>query len=198
MNRFLSTFLFLFFVLTVVGQETVTVISLKANLRGTPDAKGIVITTVNDGEQFELIKQAKGWFLVQTPSYVGWIHGSTIKLDLESPTYNRYESIIAVEPEIKIPQTTSKKPTGDDSFQKTYVGGNGRPTIKVINDAGRKVNLTFGGVKYVIETGSNLEITVDGGNYEFSVSAPGVIPLSGVRVFNAGFSYSWHFYIVTR
>jgi uncharacterized protein YgiM (DUF1202 family) len=63
-----------------VFAQTVIVITDKANLRGTPNQDGIVVTEVSLGEEFELIKQQGSWFLVQTPKYVGWLHGNTIKL----------------------------------------------------------------------------------------------------------------------
>jgi len=65
--------------LSIFSQEYVKVISIKANLRGTPDNQGVIITTVNLNEQFELIQQKNAWFLIQTPRYVGWIHGNNIE-----------------------------------------------------------------------------------------------------------------------
>jgi hypothetical protein len=200
MIRTFFVFLILLFLFTVpgFGQETVTVIAIQANLRGTPDAKGISITNVIKGEQFELIKQADAWFLVQTPKYVGWLHGNTIELDQPKRSDYEYPRVKPTDPEIRIPRTTSKPTTETDAFEKKYVGGDVRPSITVINDANRKINLTFGGVRYIIDIASTLQLTVDGGNYEFSASAPGVRSISGVKAFDRGYSYSWSFYIVTR
>lgn len=70
----------LFLVQLVVGQDTGTVSAIKANLRGTPSGSGVVITTVTNGESFEIVKDKAPWYLIQTSKYVGWIHGNGISL----------------------------------------------------------------------------------------------------------------------
>lgn len=60
---------------------TVTVISRKANLRGTPSQTGLVMGEVTQNAELELITVRGGWYLVQTPEMVGWLHGNTIKLN---------------------------------------------------------------------------------------------------------------------
>jgi uncharacterized protein YgiM (DUF1202 family) len=72
--------IFLIIFSVAVFAQTVIVITDKANLRGTPNQEGIVVTEVSSGEEFDLIKQQGSWFLVQTPKYAGWLHGNTVKL----------------------------------------------------------------------------------------------------------------------
>lgn len=183
--------------LSVIAQdeETVTVIAIKANLRGTPDAKGVIVTTANQNEIFELIKQSGEWFLVQTPKYVGWVHGSTIKLN------NYYDAEYDSEPkgssptQTNTPKPTSKPATDDGVFQETYIGGNSRPTITIKNDTDRLVTLVFGGATYKIKSQEAMQLIVDEGNYEYFASAPRVRPTSGVKEYKNGYGYSWTFYI---
>lgn len=67
---------------TLIAQKAkyVTVIAENANLRGTPSASGAVIAEVREGDVFTLINQRGSWFLVETPKFVGWLHGNTVKL----------------------------------------------------------------------------------------------------------------------
>ncbi len=64
----------------VLGQTKAVVIATNANLRGTPDGAGAVIAIVSATTTVEVYKQKGPWFLVQSPDYVGWIHGDTIRL----------------------------------------------------------------------------------------------------------------------
>jgi len=184
-----SIVLVLIFGLSVFAQESATVISIKANLRGTPSINGIVVTTADQGETFELVKDKSPWYLVQTPKYVGWIHGSAIRLNDSSES--NYDN--------SRPRPTTAPVTGteaDSPFRSEYVGGD-TTTIYVSNSANRTLTLTFGGVKYVIGNGEKRTIEADGGNYEFLATARGVRSKSGVRTFRKGYSYTWDFFIVT-
>ncbi len=78
----------LFFILVViftlsfaVCAQSATVVSEKANLRGTPSEQGKVVDTISRNATLEILKQRGAWFLVQTSDYVGWLHGNTIKLN---------------------------------------------------------------------------------------------------------------------
>lgn len=72
-------FLFLIFSFSVYSQSA-TIIVENANLRGTASQTGRVVATLPNGSEVETIKQTGVWFLVQSPEYVGWLHGNTIKL----------------------------------------------------------------------------------------------------------------------
>lgn len=174
------------------AQETITVTAIKANLRGTPSTSGIVVTTVNNGESFELIKEKAPWYLVQTPKYVGWIHGNSISLD------NDFDKIAERYPEPARPKTTLKPVTGGDSlFESEYIGGD-ETSVLVVNQTDRLLTLNFGGVKYTVAAGKEYQIEIDGGRYEFSASVPRAYPTSGVEEFKTGYRYSWRFFIVKR
>lgn len=82
MNRLFSVFLFLASTLVVAAQNDGTVIAEKVNLRGTPTGTGKIVTELNRDTPFNLMKQEGPWFLIQTKTDVGWVHGNTIKLTM--------------------------------------------------------------------------------------------------------------------
>ena len=190
----------LFIVLTVslfsFAQESVTVIAIKANVRGIPDSKGIVITTINQGESHELIKQKGPWFLIQTPKYVGWVHGSALKIH-EGESTSNFEPTPVYERKPKPRTTTITETQGDTPFKSEYVGGD-KTTVIIKNDSSKNMNLRFGGINYSIPANTAKTLEIDQGTYDYSATAPGVRALSGSQGFKQGHLYSWTFYIVTR
>ena len=76
----------------IAQKQSVVITSVKANLRGTPDIHGIIVTTADMGDTFAVIKQEGSWFLVQNAKYVGWVHGSTVKV------VDKYQAPIAAIP----------------------------------------------------------------------------------------------------
>ncbi len=187
----------LFLGLSALAQDSVTVISIKANLRGTPATNGIVVTTVDQGETFELIKDKSPWYLVQTPKYVGWIHGNSIRVD--EAWRSALTRPITVTRDNDTPRTTTKPLTGtaeDSPFREEYVGGD-TSVINISNSSNRTMNLDFGGARYVLANGEKKTLEVSGGNYEFTASAPGVRSKTGVREFKKGSSYTWDFFVIT-
>jgi hypothetical protein len=133
--------------------RTVTVISEKANLRGTPSASGAVVEQVAKDEVFELIKSNGAWYLVQTPRFVGWINGNTIKLNFdiqasepavskEVPTRVDSESASrpsVIEPTTPASITTTQTVTADNPTdpQRIYITGE-RGGCYYINSNGNK------------------------------------------------------------
>ena len=57
-----------------------TVITEKANIRGAPSQSGRVYAELGRGTEFALMKQEGAWFLIQTKTEVGWIHGNMIEM----------------------------------------------------------------------------------------------------------------------
>lgn len=187
---FFLSILFSLFSFSAYSQDLVTVISIKANLRGTPDVKGAVVTTVNQGEVHELIKQKGAWFLIQTPKYVGWVQGNSLKLGTEEN--NSY----TVERRPKPKTTRITETEGDSPFTSQYIGGDSSQVV-VKNDSYKNMTLWFGGVRYLIPSKTSKTFVIDPGTYEYSATAPGVRSLSGSQGFERGHLYSWTFYIVT-
>ncbi len=78
--KLLSVFLVLVAFAATSRSQTAEVISVNANLRGTPNSSGIVVDTLPQSTVVDVIQQRGPWFLVQSPEYVGWLHGDTIRL----------------------------------------------------------------------------------------------------------------------
>lgn len=193
----LCAFAFVAFVclapITSAAQKTGVVKAINANLRGTPSVQGEVMVTAPKGERFEIIQDKAPWYLIQTSKYVGWIHGNAIDLTADDDSFT--EMFVRQQSR---PKTTTKPPTGGESvFQSEYVGID-YTIIEVVNNAGRTLTLTFGGVKHVIAAGTTRTLEADGGNYDYFASAPGVRSVSGVETFAKGYKYSWTFYVVRR
>ena len=150
MKKISILLLILLFHIPVFCQDRVTIISIKANVRGTPDNQGIVVTTVDKDENFELIKQKGAWFLIQTPKYVGWIHGNSIEID-KNKTFDYQKEMDKIlgnanSEKKPIPKTTAILETqGDSTFKEEYIGGY-TPEIQVKNDSTKTIKLIFGGI----------------------------------------------------
>lgn len=179
---------------SVMAQDIGTVVT-RGPLRGTAEASGIVTAFLESGDKFEVIRQQGPWYLLQTNKYVGWMHGNFIRIDVFEtlPDLSRF----AIDP--NKPRPTNKPVTGsgvDSPFREEYVGGT-YSTILISNSSKRVMTLSFGGVKYVLKDAERRTITVDGGNYEFTASAPGVRSKTGVREFKRGYKYTWDFFVIT-
>ncbi|MGB5015158.1 MAG: hypothetical protein WBO68_14140 [Pyrinomonadaceae bacterium] len=184
-------------VTTILPQGFGTV-NTRGPLRGTANSTGIVMAFLESGETFDVVQQKGPWYLLQTSKYVGWMHGNYIRILYGSS--DDLPDLSAVAINVDRPRSTTKPVTGtaDDSpFREDYVGGT-ISTIYVTNSSNRTMNLNFGGIRYIMKNGDKKTITVDGGNYEFTASAPGVRSKTGVREFRKGYSYTWNFFIVTR
>ena len=70
--------------------------------------------------------------------------------------------------------------------------------IEVYNNTSLTLTLKMGNMTYSFFPQQKKEINVNPGNYNYRVSAPGVIPYIGKEIINSGYNYSWSFRIVTR
>jgi len=189
------TFLMLIFLsLPLFAQESGVVISIQANLRGTPSNAGVIVTKLVKDETFQIYKVESPWYLIQSPKYVGWIHGNAIRItdeDESSP-----DPVITDSRNDKRPKTTTKPlSAGETPFQREYVGGT-ETVIRAVNDTDRILTLKFGGVTYTVPADKEVEIETGGGRYEYYASVPRATPTSGVKEFTSGYRWTWRFYIV--
>lgn len=60
------------------NQDLVVVTVQRANLRGTAASDGTVVSNVTRGQTFAVLMRRGQWVLVQTPEYVGWLHGTVV------------------------------------------------------------------------------------------------------------------------
>jgi hypothetical protein len=123
----------------LAAQGRVTVIAERANLRGTPHQGGKVVSEVTQGDSFETIKQSGPWYLVQTPDYVGWLHGNTIRLSgtidtLGGVELTPYTYIAPPRPAAQAPVYSAPRTSGSSSG---YIRGP-RGGCYYINSRGNK------------------------------------------------------------
>jgi hypothetical protein len=123
--------LLLYFSISIYSQSA-TIIVENANLRGTPNQTGTVVTTLPNGSAIEVIKQTGAWFLVQSPEYVGWLHGNTIRLrDLASAESFEADYVAPT------PKRKTKASSSRSSSSRTYLTGP-RGGCYYINSNGNK------------------------------------------------------------
>lgn len=177
------------------AQTSGSIIALNANLRGTPSNQGIVMNTVSQGTEFEVVKEQSPWYLIQTAKFVGWVHGNGIRLTDAGEEFRE----MFFPPQTVKPVTTTKSVTegGSSVFEKEYVGGSDS-LLTFNNETDRVLTIDFGNVKYSVRAGGSQTVTVGPGRYEFSASVPRARPTGGVGEFQAGYVYRWRFFIVQR
>ena len=95
-----------------------TVIAEKANIRGAPTQSGRVYAELSRGTEFALMKQEGAWFLIQTRTEVGWIHGNGVEL-----TNKGMLSDTNVEERVPVRQTTTPTPLYAPSTTTTRSSG---------------------------------------------------------------------------
>jgi len=75
---FLPLFLLLGFTLSF-GQATLEVISEKANVRSSANARASVVATLNQGILLEIVEKRGAWYKVKSSNNVGWVHGTSVR-----------------------------------------------------------------------------------------------------------------------
>lgn len=98
--------------LSAQQERYVTVIVVKANLRGTPSTTGSVVAEVRKDETFKLLEERGSWYLVQTSSYAGWLHGSTIRFSSppKSPPVQSPRFVSPDIPNVRVPNPDTVTP----------------------------------------------------------------------------------------
>ena len=151
--------------------------SPKANLRGIPDIKGDLITSLKQGDIVVLLdSQAKdGWFNVLdvASSNEGWINEATIKISF------------------------TKNPKNTQLFQAESLPYFSEPEIVIENASAININLKIGSQLIIIPANSSKSIKIGEGSYKYYASAPGVFPSLGTQIFDNSHRYSWKFWIET-
>lgn len=165
------------------GAASVTAVT--ATLRGTPGNAGVVVVTVNRGERLQLIGKIRTWYLVQTARHVGWIPGNAIRLGATGTTSSADDDEPAGS-------------EGNSPFTAEYVGGDVAPAVIIRNTTPRRLTIVMNSVTYNVRPNTTQTIRLDGGNYRYRASVPGIPAISGSNQFRRGYQYTWEFRIVTR
>jgi tetratricopeptide (TPR) repeat protein len=156
------------------GTDVAFVTVEMASLRKTPDPQGSVVRTVAGGAALVMMSRdaSSGWYNVvdADSSDEGWVRVDQVTVRL------------------------TKQPKASP-FEATRAAQNAQPSVAVINETDLEITLTLSGVKYQIAPKGNLSITVAPGTHKYVASAPGVLPYVGTDSLEAGYKYSWTFFI---
>lgn len=69
--------------------QTAVVTGQDAFLRGTPGETGAVVDTLAVSSRVHIIKRTGDWYLVQSFPFVGWIHGSLLRIEDNAATVTK-------------------------------------------------------------------------------------------------------------
>lgn len=146
-------------------------------LLGTASESGLKTAALPIGTQMDVVAKVNEWYLVQTPAYSGWIHEDFVS-------------------EILPQKTTAKlSPTDGTLFEVESADAQRNPRISVKNDANKTLQLTFGGIIYVIAPGKGRFIDIPEGRYQYTAAGGGATPYTRVENFEKGKIYAVTFYI---
>jgi hypothetical protein len=133
MKAVTSLLAILLFAFQTLSQSSAVVTKDKADLRGTPSSKGEVVERLKEDLEIEIFATKGPWYLVQSPTIAGWIHGDDIRLNppdtMTLPTNNiplKDPAILtapASAPERVIVTTPRPAATNSTSDGRTYFKG---------------------------------------------------------------------------
>jgi hypothetical protein len=70
--------------------------------------------------------------------------------------------------------------------------------VEVYNNTNKVLTVFIGGNSFVFSAQEKRKINIKPAQYDYRVTAPGVLPYLGKDKIVSGFNYSWEFYIVTK
>lgn len=159
------------------GVDVAIVNATMANLREEPNASSQVTLKLQRGAVLALVDRSPvgPWYNVidVESSKEGWIHGNVIKV-----FYTTRQNSAPV-------------------FQAEKLANFGEPLVEINNDSDEQLNLRLGRQLHTIPVQTKKTIRLAPGAYKFYGSAPGVIPTFGTQNFEAGYRYTWRFWITT-
>lgn len=146
-------------------------------LRGTASENGEETVFLRNNTRFDIYGKARGWHLIQTPTYAGWVRSEFVR-------------------EIK-PRTTTlpTSKTGRTIFQTQSVDRERNPRVRIRNNANRTLILTFGGVKYIIKPKRGRILELNEGRYRYTAAGGGATPYTRIENFQKGKVYAVAFRI---
>jgi len=83
-------------------------------------------------------------------------------------------------------------------LERSPSSSNRNPTVYLKNDTDRTITFGFGSQSYLIGPYQSKELEIPPGQYKYYVASQKVMPLIGEEYFDAGYRYTWTFYIETR
>jgi hypothetical protein len=144
-------------------------------LRMQPGRNSAVVLSLTPTDLLALVHRAStsGWYDVihVNSGKEGWVAKEDVRLELSNSRRR--------EPRIS----------------ETYVGGNEAPTILVLNDTNRDLNLKVTKTSYKIAAGSRETLAITEGETSFEAWVPDAFPVSGTKNWKRSYKYEWRFFI---
>lgn len=167
-----------FFIGVSQGQSYLAVTNNKANLREAPDkqSEGLDLLDKNVNLFVYSLETTNDYYQVIEidTDQEGWVHKSLVRIIKE------------------IPRST------ESPFSPEGNTGNYDCSIEVTNNTSLSLTLKMNSYYYYFDPHETKTLTVAPGQYEYIASAPSVIPYYGDDHLNAGYKYSWTFYVKTE
>ena len=118
--------------------QSAVVTGQDAFLRGTPVENGAVVDTLAVNSRVHIIKQTGDWYLVQSFPFVGWIHGSLLRVENDNEAVKASMEVGADQSADRTESQTKKAPiAGEKIYKKGPRGG-----CYYVNEAGKKIYVT--------------------------------------------------------
>jgi uncharacterized protein YgiM (DUF1202 family) len=161
-----------------IGVDLAGVKMAMVNIRQEPDIKSSIILKATKESVLVLIKRE---------SLYGWYNVIDVESGQEGWINEKY---------VNIKYTTNKKKA--NLFTPEKIESISTPEIAIKNDSYKDIRLKVGSNVYNISAHSEINITHPIGTFEYYASAPLVLPSFGAQTFEAGYRYSWRFWIESR
>ena len=160
--------------------ERAKVVGGSASLRGTASEDGMQTDVLKLNTALDVYGKTGGWYLVQTAKYVGWL---------------RSESVKEVRP---IATSLAASPANGTIFSVENTDARRNPRVNIRNNANRTLQLTFGGIKYIIKPKRGRILNLAPGKYKYTAAGGGATPYTRVENFRKGKVYKVNFLIRKR
>jgi len=143
------------------------------------------------GTEFDIIKALQVGtqiFVISTIDKNGYYN----VIDLETNTEGYvYKSYVVLDRVIEINE--------DDLFVESGKSSSSTVSeVEVYNNTDKVLTVFIGGNSYFFSAQEKRKINIKPGEYDYRVTAPGVLPYLGKDKIVSGFNYSWQFYIITK
>ena len=156
---------------------------------------GFVKQTVNlrkgPGTDFNIIKSLPTGtqiFVISTDKKNNYYNVIDLETNVEGYIYNTY---VEFDKAVNINEDDLFVESGKSSFSTVS-------EVKVYNNTNKTLTVFIGGSNYLFSAQEKRSINIKPNEYNYRVTAPGVIPYLGKDKVKAGYNYSWEFYIVAK
>jgi len=161
------------------SQSYLAYVNQVVNFRKGPGTEFDIIKALQEGTQI---------FVISTIDKNGYYN----VIDLETNTEGYvYKSYVVLDRVIEINE--------DDLFVESGKSSSSTVSeVEVYNNTDKVLTVFIGGNSYFFSAQEKRKINIKPGEYDYRVTAPGVLPYLGKDKIVSGFNYSWQFYIITK